>query len=110
MIASVDDPTPTVVGLLTLGKSPRTWVPPAYIQCLRIRGLQWGDPVLDEAELDGNPGGPCGAFTQQNFGKPGVSDYRNPVLASTLQALGFVQRIGFGIAEARRSMDALRHR
>ena len=179
MIASVDDPTPTVVGLLTLGKSPRTWVPSAYIQFLRIRGVRWGDPVADEAEIDGNldtmlrrldeklratlavtvdftsgsttevravpyplsalqqlarnavmhrnyegtnapvriywfddrieisnPGGPFGSVTQENFGRPGVSDYRNPVLASVLKNLGFVQRFGFGIAEARRSMAA----
>ena len=179
MIASVDDPTPTVVGLLTLGKSPRTWVPPAYIQFLRIRGTQWGDPVVDEAELDGNldtmlrrlddklratlavsvdftsgvttdvrtapyplsalqqltrnavmhrtyegtnapvrvywfddrieisnPGGPYGAVTPENFGQPGVSDYRNPVLAGVLKTLGFVQRFGFGIVEARRAMAA----
>lgn len=179
MIASVDDPTPTVVGLLTLGKSPRTWVPSAYVQFLRIRGTQWGDPVADEAELDGNldtllrrleeklkatltvavdftsgsttetrampyplsalqqlarnavmhrtyegtnapvriywfddrieisnPGGPYGAVTQENFGRPGASDYRNPVLAGVLKNMGFVQRFGFGIAEARRAMAA----
>jgi ATP-dependent DNA helicase RecG len=179
MIASVEDPTPTVVGLLTLGKSPRTWIPSAYIQFLRIRGTQWGDPVVDEAELDGNldtmlrrlddklkatlavsvdftsgvttevrrtpyppsalqqltrnavmhrtyegtnapvrvywfddrieisnPGGPYGAVTQENFGRPGVADYRNPVLAGVLKTMGFVQRFGFGIAEARRAMEA----
>jgi ATP-dependent DNA helicase RecG len=178
MVASVDDRTPTVVGLLTLGKSPRTWVPPAYVQFLRIRGTQWGDPVADEQELDGNldtmlrrldeklratlsvavdftsgtttevrtmpyplsalqqlarnavmhrtyegtnapvrvywfddrieisnPGGPFGAVTMENFGKPGVSDYRNPVLAGVMKTLGFVQRFGFGIAEARRSLQ-----
>lgn len=179
MIASVDDPTPTVVGLLTLGKSPRTWVPSTYIQFLRIRGTQWGDPVADEAEIDGNldtmlrrldeklratltvtvdftsgsttevrampyplsslqqlarnavmhrtyegtnapvrvywfddrieisnPGGPYGAVTQENFGRPGASDYRNPILAGVLKNMGFVQRFGFGIAEARRAMAA----
>ncbi|MEZ6017569.1 MAG: ATP-binding protein [Planctomycetota bacterium] len=179
LIASVDEPIPTVVGLLTLGTSPRTWVPAAYIQFLRVRGTAWGDPVVDEAELDGNletmlrrldeklratlavavdftsgsttevrsapyplsalqqlsrnavmhrtwegtnapvritwfddrieianPGGPYGAVTQENFGRPGVSDYRNPVLASALKTLGFVQRFGFGIAEARRALAA----
>lgn len=178
MIATVDDPTPTVVGLLTLGKSPRTWVPSAYVQFLRVRGTQWGDPVMDESEIDGNldtmlrrlddklkatlavsvdftsgtttevraahyplsalqqlarnavmhrtyegtnapvrvywfddrieisnPGGPYGAVTQANFGRPGVSDYRNPVLAGVLKTMGFVQRFGFGIAEARRAME-----
>ncbi len=179
MIATVDDPTPTVVGLLTLGKSPRTWVPSAYIQFLRVRGTQLGDPVADEAEIDGNldtmlrrldekqkatltvavdftsgsttelrampyplsalqqlarnavmhrtyedtnapvriywfddrieisnPGGPYGVVTQENFGRPGASDYRNPILAGVLKNMGFVQRFGFGIAEARRAMAA----
>jgi ATP-dependent DNA helicase RecG len=179
MIASVDEPIPTVVGLLALGTSPRSWVPSAYIQFLRIRGTQWGDPVMDEAELDGNletmlrrlddklkatlavavdftsgaatevrtspyplsalqqltrnavmhrtyegtnapvrvywfddrieissTGGPYGAVTQANFGRPGVADYRNPVLAGVLKTMGFVQRFGFGIAEARRAMQA----
>ncbi|WP_395791706.1 ATP-binding protein [Aquimonas sp.] len=179
MIASVDEPTPTVVGLLTLGKSPRTWVPSAYVQFLRIRGTEWGDPVVDESEIDGNldtmlrrlddklkatlavavdftsgsttevraagyplsalqqlarnavmhrtyegtnapvriywfddrieianPGGPYGAVTQENFGRPGASDYRNPILAAALKNMGFVQRFGFGIAEARRAMAA----
>lgn len=179
MIAAVDEPTPTVVGLLTLGKSPRTWVPSAYVQFLRIRGTEWGDPVADEAEIDGNldtmlrrldeklkatltvavdftsgsttevraapyplsalqqlarnavmhrtyegtnapvriywfddrieisnPGGPYGAVTQENFGRPGASDYRNPILAGVLKNMGFVQRFGFGIAEARRAMAA----
>ncbi len=179
MIASVDNPIPTVVGMLTLGKSPRSFVPCAYVQFLRIRGTQWGDPVVDEQEIDGtldmvlrrlddklkatlavsvdftsggttetrtspyplsalqqitrnavmhrtyegtnapvrvywfddrievtNPGGPFGAVTTENFGKPGISDYRNPSLAAVLKTLGFVQRFGFGIAEARRAMLA----
>jgi len=179
MIASVDDPTPTVTGILTLGKSPRSWVPCAYIQFLRIRGTQWGDPIADEQEIDGtldlvlrrldekikanlsvavdftsgstteirsspypisalqqltrnavmhrtyegtnapvrvywfddrieisNPGGPYGTVTPENFGRPGVSDYRNPSIASVLKTFGFVQRFGFGIAEARRALKS----
>lgn len=179
MIASVDDPTPTVTGVLTLGKSPRSWVPCAYVQFLRIRGMKWGDPIADEQEIDGtldlvlrrldekikanlsvsvdfasgstteirstpyplsalqqltrnavmhrtyegtnapvrvywfddrieisNPGGPYGTVTPENFGQPGVSDYRNPSIASVLKTLGFVQRFGFGIAEARRALAA----
>lgn len=179
MIASLDDPTPTVVGVLTVGKSPRTWLPCAYVQFLRIRGVDWGDPVADEQEIDGtleqmlrrlddklratlavtvdfasgtttevramsyplsalqqlirnavmhrsyegtnapvrvywfddrieinNPGGPYGAVTIENFGRPGVSDYRNPNVATVLKTLGFVQRFGFGIAEARRALAA----
>jgi len=179
MIASVDDPTPTVTGILTLGKSPCSWVPCAYIQFLRIRGTQWGDPIADEQEIDGtldlvlrrldekikanlsvavdftsgstteirsspypisalqqltrnavmhrtyegtnapvrvywfddrieisNPGGPYGTVTPENFGRPGVSDYRNPSIASVLKTFGFVQRFGFGIAEARRALES----
>jgi ATP-dependent DNA helicase RecG len=177
MIASVDEPRPTVIGVLTIGKSPRTWLPCAYVQFLRIRGTQWGDPVVDEQEIDGtlelvlrrlddkikatlavsvdftsgaskevrsvpypitalqqltrnavmhrtyentnapvrvywfddrieisSPGGPYGTVTAENFGRPGVSDYRNPNVATVLRTLGFVQRFGFGIAEARRSL------
>jgi ATP-dependent DNA helicase RecG len=178
MIASVEDPTPTLVGVLTVGKSPRTWAPCAYVQFRRIRGTEWGDPVADEQELDGtfdlvlrrldekiratltvavdftsgtteirstpyplsalqqltrnavmhrtyegtnapvrvywfddrieitNPGGPYGAVTTENFGRPGVSDYRNPAIAVVLKTLGYVQRFGFGIAEARRALNA----
>lgn len=179
MVASVDDPTPTVVGVLTLGKSPRTWVPCAYMQFLRIRGLDWGDPVADEQEIDGsleqmlrrlddklratlatavdftsgstveerssayplvalqqlarnavmhrtyehtnapvriywfddrieitNPGGPFGTVTQANFGRPGFADYRNPSIAGVLKTLGFAQRFGFGIADARKALAA----
>lgn len=177
MIASVDEPTPTVVGLLTLGKTPRTWLPGAYVQFLRVQGTEWGGPILDEAELDGtldmvlrradeklkahlvtavdftsgvvterrssafpvsalqqvvrnavmhrtyegtnapvrvywfddrievhSPGGPYGAVTRENFGRPGASDYRNPAIAGVLRSLGFVQRFGFGIAETKRAM------
>ena len=178
MVACTEDPTPTVVGVLALGKTPRNWVPGAYLQFLRIRGLQWGDPVVDAQEIEGtleqvlrrlddkiqatltvaidftsgpidlrstpyplsalqqlsrnavmhrsyegtnapvrvywfddrieiiNPGGPYGSVTAQNFGSPGVSDYRNPNIASVLKTLGFVQRFGFGIAEARRALHA----
>ncbi len=179
MIASIDDPTPTVVGVLTVGKSPRFFVPCAYVQFLRISGTEWADPIADEQELDGtfdlvlrrldeklrahlttsvdftsgsvteirrspyplsalqqltrnavmhrtyegtnapvriywfddrieimNPGGPFGTVTKENFGRPGFNDYRNPAIATVLKNLGFVQRFGFGIAEARRSLAA----
>lgn len=178
MIASVDDPVPTVAGVLTLGKSPRTWVPCAYIQFLRVAGTALADPVVDALEIDGtlaqtlrrvdeklqatlatavdftsgsteirrsayplsalqqlvrnavlhrtyegtnapvriywfddrieifSPGGPFGTVTAHNFGQPGVGDYRNAALAGVLKTLGFVQRFGFGIAEARRALAA----
>jgi ATP-dependent DNA helicase RecG len=53
MIASVDEPTPTVLGLLCFGTSPRTWVPCSYIQFLRIRGRELSDPIVDESEISG---------------------------------------------------------
>ena len=51
-----------------------------------------------------NPGGPFGRVTRENFGQPGVSDYRNPNLAAAMKELGYVQRFGSGIALARREM------
>ncbi len=41
----------------------------------------------DRIEIQ-NPGGPFGQVTKQNFGKPGVVDYRNPHLAEAMKVLG----------------------
>lgn len=49
-----------------------------------------------------NPGGPFGHVTDQNFGEPHVTDYRNPELAFALKNLGFVERFGSGISRVRR--------
>ncbi len=51
-----------------------------------------------------NPGGPYGQVTAENFGQPGVTDYRNPHLAEAMKNLGYVQRFGVGIPLARREM------
>jgi len=176
MIVSDENPVPTVLGLLVVGRSPVDWLPGCYTQFLRIQGRELSDPILDEAEIHGtvvdqirriedkmeahnaqtvrftdvereerttaypmdalrqlvrnahmhrsyeathspvrvywfddrieihNPGGPYGAVTPENFGQPGVTDYRNPNLAEALRALGFVQRFGAGIALARRAL------
>ena len=53
MIVAADDPTPTVLGLLTLSRTPTRWLPGAYVQFLRIQGTQLSDPIIDEAVLDG---------------------------------------------------------
>ena len=53
MVISVEDPTPTIAGTLVLGKRPRDFLPGAYVQFLRIAGVEWGDPVADEALCDG---------------------------------------------------------
>ena len=51
-----------------------------------------------------NPGGPFGQVTKENFGAPGVTDYRNPNIAAVMKELGYVQRFGMGIAIAREEM------
>jgi ATP-dependent DNA helicase RecG len=58
----------------------------------------------DRIEIQ-NPGGPFGQVTCDNFGSPGITDYRNPHLAEAMKALGFVQRFGVGIATARRALE-----
>jgi ATP-dependent DNA helicase RecG len=57
----------------------------------------------DRIEIQ-NPGGPYGQVTCQNFGQPGITDYRNPHLAESLKVLGYVQRFGVGIALAQDSL------
>jgi ATP-dependent DNA helicase RecG len=52
-----------------------------------------------------NPGGPYGAVTRENFGKPGVTDYRNPHLAEAMKVMGFVQRFGIGIQTAQAELQ-----
>jgi ATP-dependent DNA helicase RecG len=64
--------------------------------------VTWYDDRIEIA----SPGGPYGTVTVENFGQPGVSDYRNPSLAEALRVLGFVQRFGVGIATARRELAA----
>lgn len=51
-----------------------------------------------------SPGGPFGQVTIENFGQPGVTDYRNPHLAEAMRVLGYVQRFGLGIQIARRQL------
>ncbi len=176
MVLSDNEPTPTVLGLLVIGKSPADWIPGAYTQFLRLAGNDLTAPVADEKPIYGtvadqirqleeklaahnqrgvrfsdidtedrreaypldalrqlvrnafmhrsyeatntpvrvywfedrieihNPGGPFGSVTPENFGQPGITDYRNPNLAEALRALGYVQRFGAGIAIARKAL------
>jgi ATP-dependent DNA helicase RecG len=177
MIVSPEDSTPTVLGLLSLGKSPQDYLAGAYIQFLRIDGNELADPVIDEEKIGGaivemlrraeeklkahnrtaiditsmsthqidtpypqvalqqilynavlhrtyestnspirvywfndrieinSPGGPYGNVTSENFGQPGITDYRNPNIADVLKTFGFVQAFGRGIATAQRVME-----
>ncbi len=181
MIASTDASASTILGLLTLGNSPRDYLPNAWIQFLRIDGAVLSDDIVDAEEIDGglvemlrrtdeklkahihtrvdlttadrerraasyplsalqqiarnavmhrtyegthaparitwfndrieiqSPGGPFGSVTPENFGRPGVTDYRNPNLADAMKVLGFVQRFGVGIATARRAVREAGH-
>jgi len=52
-----------------------------------------------------SPGGPFGQVTRQNFGQPGITDYRNPHLAEVMRNLGYVQRFGIGIPLAKRALQ-----
>lgn len=176
MIVAVDDPRPTLTGAIVLAPRARDLVPAAFIQFLRIKGTKLGDPIQDEADIDGplgqvlaqldaklaahirttvdivsgsveqrrpdyplpalqqlarnavmhrtyeatntpvrlywfddrieilNPGGPFGLVTKENFGRPGVTDYRNPHISEALKVLGFVQRFGVGIQTAQKLM------
>jgi len=63
--------------------------------------IYWFD---DRIEIH-NPGGPFGQVTRENFGNPGVTDYRNPHLAEAMKNLRYVQRFGVGISLARRALQ-----
>jgi ATP-dependent DNA helicase RecG len=58
----------------------------------------------DRIEIN-SPGGPYGNVTTENFGQPGVTDYRNPNIADVLKTFGFIQAFGRGIAAAKRAMQ-----
>ncbi len=177
MISSPSEPVPTVLGLLTLGKLPQDFIPCAYVQFLRIAGIEQSDNVIDEMKISGtlpevlrrteeklsshnrravnissmptdikthdyppvalqqilynavlhrtyektnapiriywfddrieiySPGGPYGNVTPNNFGQAGITDYRNPNIATVLKNYGFVQAFGRGIAVARKEMQ-----
>lgn len=176
MVVSPTETTPTVIGLLAVGKSPQDFLPGAYVQFLRIDGTELADPVIDEEVIGGglvemlrrteeklkahnrvavdivaasthridmpypaaalqqilynavlhrsyestnapirvywfndrieitSPGGPYGNVTAENFGRPGITDYRNPNIADVLKTFGFIQAFGRGIATAERVM------
>ena len=57
----------------------------------------------DRIEIS-NPGGLFGQVNRENFGK-GTTDYRNPHLAGVMKDLGYVQRFGYGIPTAKRTLE-----
>lgn len=44
---------PTNLGLLVIGQDPRQYISGNYIQFLRIDGLELGDPIRDQKEING---------------------------------------------------------
>ncbi len=54
----------------------------------------------DRVEIN-SPGGCHENVNRANFGQPGATSYRNPVIASSMKALGYGQKFGTGIAKAR---------
>lgn len=55
----------------------------------------------DRVEIQ-NPGGLYGHVTPANFTT--MSDYRNPILAEAMKALGYVDRFGVGISRAKSAL------
>jgi ATP-dependent DNA helicase RecG len=176
MVVSPGEPVPTILGLLAIGKSPQDFIPGAYVQFLRIDGINLADPVSDEEKIGGpliemtrraeaklaahnrvavdivsssthqrnilyppaalqqilynailhrtyegtntpvrvywfndrveinSPGGPYGNVTVENFGKLGITDYRNPNIGDVLKTFGFIQAFGRGIATAEKAL------
>jgi ATP-dependent DNA helicase RecG len=53
MIVSVEDPTPTFLGLFVIGKKPLYFLYSSYIQFLRIMGTRFSGPVINETVVTG---------------------------------------------------------
>jgi ATP-dependent DNA helicase RecG len=51
-----------------------------------------------------SPGGPFGRVTPENFGTPGIAEYKNPALAAAMKNLSMIQHFGQGISVARKVM------
>ena len=55
-----------------------------------------------------SPGGAFGQVTPETFGRPGITDYRNPTLAEAMKSLGFAERFGIGLQIVRRGIGGER--
>jgi ATP-dependent DNA helicase RecG len=52
MVVSEENPTPTVLGMLMVGKAPADWLPGAYTQFLRLNGTSLADAALSNLVVD----------------------------------------------------------
>ena len=53
MIASVDEPVATVLGILVLGKNSQDFLPGAYVRFLRVDSNELTEDILDSEEIRG---------------------------------------------------------
>ena len=51
-----------------------------------------------------SPGSVYGEVKRENFGRPGITAYRNPTIAEAMRNMGFMQRFGMGIPMARKAL------
>lgn len=56
-----------------------------------------------------SPGGPFGQVSVENFGKRGLTDYRNPNLSEAMRVFGYVRRFGVGLEIARQALNKFGH-
>ena len=54
MITTADDPIATVLGILSIGKTPQDFLPGAYVQFLRIDGNELTDDIIDSLTIQGS--------------------------------------------------------
>lgn len=53
MISSGDEEIATVLGILVLGKNPQDFLPGAYVEFLRVNGIDLTDPIVDDENIGG---------------------------------------------------------
>ena len=85
---------------------PETAVREIVMNAVVHRDYQFNRPITiyffsDRIEVQ-NAGGLYG-LAQSEF--PSLNDYRNPIIAETMKPLGYVNRYGYGIRMAKRSME-----
>lgn len=54
MVASPAEPTPTVLGILVLGKNPQDFLPGAYVQFIKLDGTELSDDIIDSEDIGGS--------------------------------------------------------